>query len=540
MITYRPYLLPQIRSVESKKNNARSRLERRPVQNRTSAFLLLIFFACATAATLKASNWYVEPTAQGSNNGTSWSNAWAGDAINWSSVQPGDTVWLAGGSYGKINTISASGTASAPVTIMRVTSDDEVPVASPGWSASFDSQAVLAAGFNPINGDYIVIDGHEWAPPHLPTTYGILINNAASPTNSAMNIGLYMANASNITARNIEIAGPPSGSTGTGYNITQFETDGVALGDNCLVSGCKIHDMDTPVKTYASHSTIEYTTIYNVSSYIQVVYGNYPHPDSIYCGGGTDLTVRYCVMANIVSEGNFFDQGGETNMLFYGNLFFQGDTATNGCDAVEIKTQLSGANWGTFSFYNNTWVDWSKGAVLADQPAASAVSGSSVMQNNLFVNCNNSFDNLSFPFVLTQYNGYCNSQKSLGAADTHSITANTIPFVGPYIKGTAPATTQEAIPTGYDPTQYIPNFYLASNSWPIAAGSDLGAPYDIDMNGNSIGATLGAFAPSGAGAAPTAPPTTTPPASTDPTTTPPTTANPPPTPTTPHRRFRHH
>jgi hypothetical protein len=25
-------------------------------------------------------------------------------------------------------------------------------------------------------------------------------------------------------------------------------------------------------------------------------------------------------------------------MLFYGNLFFQGETATNGCDALEIKT----------------------------------------------------------------------------------------------------------------------------------------------------------------------------------------------------------
>jgi hypothetical protein len=91
------------------------------------------------------------------------------------------------------------------------------------------------------------------------------------------------------------------------------------------------------------------------------------------------------------------------------------------------------------------------------------------MQNNLFVNCNNSFDNLSYPFVLTQYNGYCNSQKRIGAADAHSITANTIPFVGPYFTGTAPATTKEAIPTGYDPAQYIPTFYLASNSWLIAA-----------------------------------------------------------------------
>src|ERR1700759_4572752 len=153
MITHRPYLLTPIRSVESTKNHPLR--ERRRLQNRTGAFLLLIFFACATAATLKASNWYVEPTAQGSNNGTSWSNAWAGNAINWSSVPPGDTVWLAGGCYGRSNPITASGTSSAPVSIMRVTSGDQVHVASPGWCASFDSQVVLAAGFNPINGNYI-------------------------------------------------------------------------------------------------------------------------------------------------------------------------------------------------------------------------------------------------------------------------------------------------------------------------------------------------------------------------------------------------
>ena len=32
---------------------------------------------------------------------------------------------------------------------------------------------------------------------------------------------------------------------------------------------------------------------------------------------------------------------------------------------------------------------------------------------DLFVNYNNSFENLFYPFVLTQYNGYCNSQETL-------------------------------------------------------------------------------------------------------------------------------
>jgi hypothetical protein len=53
--------------------------------------------------------------------------------------------------------------------------------------------------------------------------------------------------------------------------------------------------------------------------------------------------------------------------------FFQGDTATNDCDAQKLRL---------------------------------------CHENNLFVNCNNSFENLSYPFVLTQYNGYCNSQET--------------------------------------------------------------------------------------------------------------------------------
>jgi hypothetical protein len=43
--------------------------------------------------------WYVRPagTTYGSANGTSYADAWAGfAAIQWASVQPGDTVYVAG------------------------------------------------------------------------------------------------------------------------------------------------------------------------------------------------------------------------------------------------------------------------------------------------------------------------------------------------------------------------------------------------------------------------------------------------------------
>lgn len=48
-------------------------------------------------------NWYVDNTASGSNNGTSWTNAWTSLAnINWSSIHAGDNIYISGGTNGKV------------------------------------------------------------------------------------------------------------------------------------------------------------------------------------------------------------------------------------------------------------------------------------------------------------------------------------------------------------------------------------------------------------------------------------------------------
>ena len=71
-----------------------------------------------------ASNYYVDKDAGGSNNGSSWTNAWESFSdINWSVIGPGDIVYISGGPSGKTYTsglsIGASGTSGSPVTITK-------------------------------------------------------------------------------------------------------------------------------------------------------------------------------------------------------------------------------------------------------------------------------------------------------------------------------------------------------------------------------------------------------------------------------------
>ena len=71
-----------------------------------------------------ATNWYVDPAATGSHNGTSWANAWQSfSQISWGSIKGGDTLYFSGGTtsqtYRGPLTIAASGTsATSRITIM--------------------------------------------------------------------------------------------------------------------------------------------------------------------------------------------------------------------------------------------------------------------------------------------------------------------------------------------------------------------------------------------------------------------------------------
>src|SRR5208282_6813436 len=130
------------------------------------AVLMLSILLLSVASVGAANNWYVRPSSAGSNNGQDWNNAWSISGINWSSVQPGDTIWLAGGTYSAALNIGKSGSAGNPIYINRVLATDSVAANAAGWNPSFDSKVIITQ-ITDTQYSYITVDGR--------ITYGIQI-----------------------------------------------------------------------------------------------------------------------------------------------------------------------------------------------------------------------------------------------------------------------------------------------------------------------------------------------------------------------------
>ena len=411
-------------------------------------------------------------------------------------------LWLAGGDYGNGFAVTVSGNATSPVTVRKATATSHG--SDSGWQASYDTQAVFQTGIG-ISGRYVTLDGNSWKPPGLPTKFGILIHHASAT--KGVDAG---GSQGNITLRDLDIAGP-------GINASKAEADGAHIPSNSTISGCSIRDTDALVFAWKGNtgSTIEYSYLYNASSNI-VISGNPqdPHPDVVYSGGMfTNGTMRWCVVANVTSEGVFFDQElpGD-NMVFYGNIMFQGDCQT-GNTPIQLQ---NGASFGRIFLYGNTFVDFNKSNCIG--PGTTVANGSTVV-NNLFIN-----------YLPNWPTGVKNNGFSSTGIGEAQIINSASPFVtsGTYkwVKGsnTPPATrVTTGAPVGYNPTGMETAFALADNSWAKGKGIAVPAGMNVDLYGNS-GNNLGALQGSAGGGNLTKLPSATP----EPTATPALSATPAP------------
>ena len=106
--------------------------------------------------------WYVDKAATGANDGAAWASAWNElDQINWMTVNPGDHIEIAGGTYVKRLVISKAGTASQRIVVEHATQ------AGKNGKVTFDfTNTALPTnafdGFVRVASPYVSLDGKDW------------------------------------------------------------------------------------------------------------------------------------------------------------------------------------------------------------------------------------------------------------------------------------------------------------------------------------------------------------------------------------------
>ena len=315
-------------------------------------------------------NFYVCAGAVGSNDGSDWSNAWTDvTRINWGSVSPGDSIWIAGGNYGTL-LIGASGATNSPIYIARVRSTNSIPTSAAGWNAAYDSQVVLSSYENYGSYNCITLDGQ------VPYS-GILITNTSL---DGVNLMDYAASSVNYSVtKNCDIGGACTESTVETGETRCFNCNSIGIGN--YFGYCQFHNAPTLFSTlYQVNFVVEHCKFYSNLT------GNTAtnHPNVWQTVGCTNVTVRYCEFYNWQAEGimmDFVDTNDELNVnwYLYGNVWHDPIGGLNGGSARIIESQYNPN--GPVYMFNNTFVGIYIGVDLANGGSWNSANASA---NNIY------------------------------------------------------------------------------------------------------------------------------------------------------------
>ncbi len=214
------------------------------------AGLLLTAALLSLPQCAQASSWYVDNAASGTlHNGTSWSSAWTSfAAVNWSSIHPGDTLYISGGAssqtYTESWTVGASGTASAPITIAIDSSNpSHNGTVVFDYNADGDTSTRVAIT---VNQNYVTITGN--------------VNGANR---------IQIANLRNTSDRRATIGISGSSNTGVVIDHVSFVNDNNPIrmdyANGVTVRNCSITQLrgDAGIAMNASSGTWDNNKIYN-------------------------------------------------------------------------------------------------------------------------------------------------------------------------------------------------------------------------------------------------------------------------------------
>jgi hypothetical protein len=420
-------------------------------------FLIPLLFLVAN---LHATTYFVRSGASG--NGTSWANAWGNvTSISWSSLNAGDTVCIAGGSYGTITT-AKSGASGNPITIKRASASDTTCGSSTaGWSSSYDAQVVLT-GLT-LSSNYVTVDGNGMQ-------NGFTMNLPASMCSGGNNCSVlnFGASTTGVTLRYIESSGPCGGAGAVGAtdcnggngdprNLDMDVWSGSTWEpqNNFLGQYLNLHGSCANVYFSAGSATFEN------SRFADSVNNDNGCHENIIIGGesGINLTLSYNEMTNWNTEGILLcptNPCPASTLTMYGNVFH--DPSQNTAHYPRIFA-IQNSSTVALQVYNNDFINI---PYMCYSSEGGVLSSGSVAYNNLYFNDGSNgtpFGNCGWASPMTEDYGV----SDIANGETHGQTG---------IKSSLFSNYSAATVAGYD---------LATNT---NAGMNLNTIFTLDYAGN--------------------------------------------------------
>ena len=261
--------------------------------------VLFSLFACASS-NLFATNFYVRTNGNNSNSGTGTGTgaAWQtlGHALNSSSVQPGDTIYVRTGTYNESTHVNRDGTNGNPIRIIA----DTTGATFGGGGGEVVVQAV--AGSNPCiwvnNDEYLEFYGFKF------------IGNGTAG-------GIYFYYAPGSRLVNCEVTG------GGSYCVISVGAQTDVLIKNCLIHG----NANQAVWLSSGSMTIWNTTIVDNGAM------------GVLCSGGAQsMTVTNSIIANNGGAGFVYNGGTLTHTynLLYGNALGNYDNTSASTGEIQV------------------------------------------------------------------------------------------------------------------------------------------------------------------------------------------------------------
>ncbi|GIU68902.1 MAG: hypothetical protein KatS3mg002_0138 [Candidatus Woesearchaeota archaeon] len=213
--------------------------------------LLLLFLLVGFVS---AANWYVDRDAPVGGNGQSWGTAWNNfSVINWSRVQPGDTIYISGGVTEKVY-------------------EAENPVFEVGASGAPGNRIKITRGVDPGHNGEVKIRGtlKIWTKKHI-EVFNLSFIPRINPGTSIYIVGRYNYSVHDIVIRNNFINSSGQGMHISGYNPYFYSSyvDNINISGNTIIIDI-VNDAQTDgiYMHYIQNVFIEdnYMNIYNNNS----------------------------------------------------------------------------------------------------------------------------------------------------------------------------------------------------------------------------------------------------------------------------------